>query len=120
MDDHIRWTTATNNRLRADGRIHLDRTHVYTSFHDYLGYRGRGEGGPTDVHVPDHGYPGVVMEVIDASLTRREELDEWLTQHYVPWVQRGTHVPVTHTLRFAPQPLPEGKQPDVADIPGLE
>ena len=24
------------------------------------------------------------------------------------------------TLRFAPQPLPADKQPDVADIPGLE
>jgi hypothetical protein len=26
---------------------------------------------------------------------------------------------VVSTLRFAPQPLPEGKQPDVADIPGI-
>jgi hypothetical protein len=35
-------------------------------------------------------------------------------------VQSGPHSPVVSTLRFAPQPLPEGKQPDVADIPGIE
>jgi hypothetical protein len=121
MDDHIAWTTNTNDRLRADKRIHLERTHVYTSFQDYLGAQRVNEDGPTDVHTLDHGYPGVVMEVVDANPgSSRQDLDSWLVEHYVPWVQQGPHNPVTHTLRFAPQPLPEGKQPDVADIPGLD
>jgi hypothetical protein len=121
MDDHVAWTVATNNRLRADKRIHLERTHVYTSFQDYLGYSREDETGPTDVHTLDRGYPGVVMEVIGAGPnSTRQELDDWLVGEYVPWVQRGSHAPVVSTLRFAPQPLPEGKQPDVADIPGID
>jgi hypothetical protein len=120
MDDHIAWTVATNNRLRADNRIHLERTHVYTSFQDYLGYSRRPGEGPTDVHALDAGYPGVVMEVVGADPdSTRQQLDDWLVRDYVPWVQRGPHAPVVSTLRFAPQPLPEGKQPDVDDIPGI-
>jgi len=116
MDDHIAWTNATN-----DKRIHLERTHVYTAFQDYLGHRRRDPEQPADVHVLDHGYPGVVMEVVDALPGRgRQEIDAWLAEDYVPWVQRGAHGPVATTLRFAPQPLPEGKQPDVDDIPGLD
>jgi hypothetical protein len=121
MDDHIQWTNATNNRLRADKRIHLERTHVYTSFQDYLGGTARDARGPLDIHVLDHGYPGVVMEIVDADpAVGRTDLDRWLAAEYVPWLQRGAHGPVVHTLRFAPQPLPEGKQPDVDDIPGIE
>ena len=120
MDDHVAWTVATNNRLRADKRIHLERTHVYTSFQDYLGYGRKDEEGPTDVHTLDRGYPAVVMEVVGAAPgSTRQELDDWLVREYVPWVQSGSHTPVVSTLRFAPQPLPEGKQPDVDDIPGI-
>lgn len=120
-DDHVAWTVATNNRLRTDKRIHLERTHVYTSFQDYLGYERRAGEEPTDVHTLDRAYPGVVLEVVDAHPgTSRQDLDAWLTSEYVPWVQRGPHAPVAATLRFAPQALPEGKQPDVDDIPGIE
>ncbi len=121
LDDHIRWTSATNYRLRADGRIHLERTHVYTSFQDYLGGSAVDPDGPRDIHALDRGYPGVVMEIIDAHPgTSREALDVWLVSDYIPWVQRGPHGPVAQTLRFAPQPLPDDKQPDVADIEGVE
>ena len=34
-EDHLRWTVATNQRLLPDGRVYLDRTHVYTSFQTY-------------------------------------------------------------------------------------
>ncbi len=121
LDDHIRWTSATNYRLRADDRIHLERTHVYTSFQDYLGGSTAEADGPRDIHALDRGYPGVVMEIIDAHPgTSREALDTWIVDDYVPWVQRGPHGPVAQTLRFAPQPLPDDKQPDVADIEGVE
>jgi hypothetical protein len=107
--------------LRADDRIHTERTHVYTSFQDYLGYGRRDEDGPRDIHSLDHDYPGVLLEVIDADeKLGRDALDEWLQTDYVPWVQRGAHTPVAMTLRFAPQPLPPDKQPDVADIPGVD
>jgi hypothetical protein len=128
MDDHIRWTSATNYRLRADDRILLERTHIYTSFQDYLGGSEVDPSGPRDIHSLDRGYPGVVMEVIDAHPgTSREALDAWLVGEYLPWVQRplrpgsaSTPGPVAQTLRFAPQPLPADKQPDVADIPGVD
>jgi hypothetical protein len=121
MEDHIRWSSSTNYRLRADNRIHLDRTHVMTAFQDYIGYTRRMPEGPRDIHSLDCNYPGVVVEVIDARPnSTRDELDEWLAEEYVPWTQRGPHSPVAMTLRFAPQPLPPDKQPDVFDIPGIE
>ena len=121
MDDHIRWTSSTNYRLRADDRIHTDRTHVYTSFQDYLGYTTGDAEGPRDIHSLDYEFPGVVLEIIDAhESVGRDDLDEWLQSDYVPWTQRGPHSPVALTLRFAPQPLPADKQPDVADIPGVD
>ena len=121
MDDHIRWTGSTNYRLRADDRIHTDRTHVYTSFQDYLGYLAADAQGPRDIHSLDYEFPGVVLKIIDAHEgVSREDLDAWLQSDYVPWTQRGPHSPVAMTLRFAPQPLPADKQPDVADIPGVD
>ncbi len=120
-EDHIRWSTSTNRRLRQDDRIHLDRTHVFTAFQDYLGGVRRTDEEPTDVHALDHGYPAVVMEVVDAHEgTDRADLDAWLVADYLPWVQRGRHSPVAQTTRFTPQPLPEDKMPDVADVPGIE
>ena len=120
-EDHIRWSTSTNRRLRADDRIHLERTHVFTAFQDYLGGVRRSDEEPTDVHALDHGYPAVVMEVVDAHEgTSRDDLDAWLVSDYLPWVQRGQHSPIAQTTRFVPQPLPPDKMPDVADIPGIE
>jgi hypothetical protein len=120
-EDHIRWSTSTNRRLRTDDRIHLDRTHVYTAFQDYLGGVRRSDEEAADVHALDHGYPAVVLEVVDAHEgTSREDLDAWLVEDYLPWVQRGRHSPVAQTTRFTPQPLPPDKMPDVADVPGIE
>jgi len=121
MDDHIRWTSSTNHRLRADGRIHLERTHVYTSFQDYIGARYRDVEGARDIHSLDHPYLGVVMEIVDVDGGRsREELTAWLEAEHLPALQGAAHSPVAQTLLFAPRPLPEDKQPDVADIPGLD
>jgi hypothetical protein len=121
MDDHMQWTVNTNNRLRADSRIHLERTHVYTSFQDYLGDTRTDDTAAKDIHTLDFPFPAVVMEIVDAAPgVSREELDEWLVSDYIPWTQRTPHSPIASTLRFAPQPLPAGKQPDVADIEGLD
>jgi hypothetical protein len=121
MDDHIRWTSSTNYRLRADGRIHLERTHVYTSFQDYLGAVSREPGFPRDIHALDHPYQGLVMEVVDATGGRsRDDLAGWLFSEYLPGLQAAAHSPVAQSLVFTPQPLPEDKQPDVEDVRGLE
>jgi len=121
VEDHVRWSVATNVVLRSEKRIHLERTHVYTSFQDHQGSWSREGRGPRDFHTLDHPYAGVVMEVIDADEgSSREELDAWLRSTYLPWVHRSPANPIGNTVWFAPQPLPADKQPDVADIPGLE
>jgi hypothetical protein len=50
----------------------------------------------------------------------RDGLDEWLRAEYLPWLHRSPGNPIGATVWFAPQPLPEDKQPDVADIPGVD
>lgn len=119
VDDHIRWSVSTNVFLRAQNRIHLQRTHVFTSFQDHEGSAARDLRGPRDFHTLDHPYPGLVMEVIDAN-EDRSALDAYLHAKYVPWVHRSPNNPVGNSVWFAPRPLPADKQPDVADIPGLE
>jgi hypothetical protein len=121
VDDHIRWSVSTNVGLRAAKRIHLERTHVYTSFQDHRGSVSRELRGPRDFHTLDHPYAGVVMEVIDAvDGSDHDALDAWLRAEYLPWLHRSPANPIGNTIWFAPRPLPGDKQPDVADIPGLE
>lgn len=121
VDDHVRWSVATNTILRAEKRIHLERTHVFTSFQDHSGSYLRDARGPRDFHSLDHPYAGVVMEVLDAPEGgTRADLDAYLREEYLPWVHRSPEDPIGQTIWFAPRPLPADKQPDVADIPGLE
>jgi hypothetical protein len=121
VDDHIRWSVSTNVHLRATQRIHLERTHVFTAFQDHVGSFARAAGGPRDIHTLDHPYGGVVMEVIDAAEgLDRSDLDHWLRTEHLPWLHRSPDDPIGNSIWFAPRPLPEDKQPDVADIPGLE
>jgi hypothetical protein len=117
-DDHMRWTVATNQRLLPDGRVYLDRTHVYTSFQSYRGvvYRD-GERGPRDVHSLDYPYRGLVVEVVDAT-DDRDALEQWLRDEYLPARLAGT--PIAMTLLFAPNPLPADKMSYVEDVPGLD
>jgi hypothetical protein len=121
IDDHIRWSVSTNEELRATSRIHLQRTHVYTSFQDFAGSAMREVHGPRDHQTLDHPYQGLVMEVIDANEdSTRDELEEWLRDEYVPWVHRSPDNPIGTTVWFRPRPLPADKQPDVADVPGVD
>lgn len=118
-EDHLRWTVATNKRLLPDGRIYLDRTHVYTSFQDYVGPVYRDGDGPRDIHALDHPYKGLVLEVVDGTEgVTREQLWSWLRDERVPQVLAGS--PVAMCLAFAPMPLPEDKMSYVEDVPGLE
>ncbi|WP_436775875.1 hypothetical protein [Yinghuangia sp. YIM S09857] len=121
VDDHIRWSVATNQVLRAADRIHLERRHVFTAFQDFGGSWRRDVRGPRDFHALDHPYAGVVMEVLDAPEGgTRADLDAYLREEYLPWVHRTPENPIGQSVWFAPRPLPADKQPDVADIPGLE
>jgi hypothetical protein len=116
-DDHLRWTVATNQRLLPDGRIYLDRTHVYTSFQTYTGAVYRDETGPRDIHSLDHPYQGLVMEVVDAA-DDRAALDRWLRAEHLPERMAGSGAAMT--LVFEPIPLPEDRMSYVEDVPGLE
>src|SRR5262245_7274788 len=116
-DDHLRWSVASNQRFLPNGRIYLDRTHVYTSFQSYRGVVYRDEAGPRDIHSLDYPYRGLVVEVVDAS-DDRDALERWLRGEYLPTRLAGS--PIAMTLLFAPNPLPADKMSYVEDVPGLE
>jgi hypothetical protein len=121
VDAHIRWTVATNQVLRATDRILLDRTHVYTAFQDFAGSARRGDAGPRDYQTLDHPYAGLVMEVLGtADEANRDELEAWVRSEYVPSLHAAPGSPIGASVWFSPQPLPEDKQPDANDVPGVD
>lgn len=118
-EDHLRWTVATNKRLLPDERIYLERTHVYTSFQEYVSAVYRDADGPRDIHALDHPYSGLVLDVVDgAHGVDRDQLWTWLRDEHIPRVLNGSSVAMC--LAFAPMPLPEDKMSYVEDVPGLE
>jgi hypothetical protein len=117
-DEHMAWTVATNTRLRADNRVHLERTHVYTSFQSYQGASYRDETGPRDIHALEYPYRGMVLEVIDAAPGKRAELLAWLKAERVPAALAGSDTAMC--LYFQPMPLPADKMPYVKDVEGVD
>jgi hypothetical protein len=118
-DDHMAWTVATNQRLRADGRIHMERTHVYTSFQSYQGASYRDSSGPRDIHALEYPHGGLVLEVIDApSSEGRAALIDWLKRDRVPAALAGSDAAMC--LYFQPMPLPPDKMPYVKDVEGVD
>ena len=117
-EDHMAWTVATNKRLRADDRVHLERTHVYTSFQTYRGASYRDGSGPRDIHALEYPYGGLVLEVIDAAPGKREELLAWLKRERVPAALAGSDAAMC--LYFQPTPLPADKMPYVKDVEGVD
>lgn len=117
-DDHMAFTVATNKRLRADDRVHMERTHVYTSFQTYRGASYRDAKGPRDIHALEYPYGGLVVEVIDAAPGQRDALIEWLKSERVPQAMAGTDV--AQCLYFQPTPLPADKMPYVKDVEGVD
>ncbi len=119
-DDHLRWTVATNQRLLPDGRVYLDRTHVYTlPFQQYAGVSYRDETGPRDIHSLEYPYKGMVVEVVDAAPgVSRDELLRWLKEDRAPRVLAGSAIGMV--LYFEPMPLPPDKMAYVKDLEGLD
>jgi hypothetical protein len=117
-DDHMAFTVATNKRLRADDRVHMERTHVYTSFQTYRGASYRDAKGPRDIHALEYPYGGLVVEVIDAAPGKRDALIDWLKSERVPQAMAGTDV--AQCLYFQPTPLPADKMPYVKDVEGVD
>jgi hypothetical protein len=116
--DHMAWTVATNKRLRADNRVHMERTHVYTSFQSYRGASYRDATGPRDIHALEYPYQGLVLEVIDAAPGKRDALIDWLKAERAPRAMAGTDVAMC--LYFQPTPLPADKMPYVKDVEGVD
>ena len=108
--DHLDWTVAINRRLLPDGRVFQERTHVFTSFQNYLGvvYRD-GDAGPRDIHALNYPYAGLIVEVFDAAPDQDPAgLAAWLKEKHLPGKLEGS--PVAMATVFEPMPLP-GKTP---------
>jgi hypothetical protein len=118
-EDHERWTVATNQRLRADDRIHMERDHVFTAFQQYRGASYRDDEVPRDIHSLNYPFAGLVVEVIDApDGPGREQLLSWLKEEYVPSVLADSDVALC--LYFQPMPLPADKMEYAPDVAGAD
>jgi hypothetical protein len=110
MQDHLEWTTATNQRLIRDQRLanHLHRIEqVYTSFQDHAGTVYRDEHGPRDVHALNYPYQGLVVQAVDApDAAGRAALEQWLLRDHLSAVMRNS--PAAICAVFRAQPFPEG------------
>jgi hypothetical protein len=119
-DEHMKWTVGINRRLNRDGRVHQERTHVFTAFQDHEAtvYRD-GAAGPRDFHALDHPYEGLVLEVIDAEGPQaRRELLEWLLTRHLPRALAGS--PAAMVTVFRPTPLPGDRMAYVKQVEGVD
>jgi hypothetical protein len=104
--DQWRWLGATVSRLREEGRMFADRTHVHTAYYDLLGCRTT---GPRELHALDHPFAGLVLDVVDAETGRsRGELERWLAEEHAPaLLEAGT---AALCVWFAPHPRPPAEE----------
>ncbi|WP_431774818.1 hypothetical protein [Streptomyces cucumeris] len=118
--EHMRWTVAINKRLNRDGRVHRERTHVFTAFQDHaLTVYRDGAAGPRDHHALDHPYTGLVLEVIDTEDPgQRAELLDWLGSRHLP--RRLTGSPAAMVTVFRPTPLPGDRMTYVRQVEGVD
>ena len=126
IEDHEQWSLGANRRLHAEGRGSYrgldqnpleERRHIFTSFSDFLGANYRDDDVPRVVHTLVQPYKGLVVQVIDASEGKRDALDAWLANEYLPSVVNGA---VAVATRFAPRPLPPDKLSHVRELEGVE
>jgi hypothetical protein len=104
--DQWSWLGTAVARLREEGRMFDDRTHVHTAFYDHRATVTRDPGGPRELHALDHPYAGVVLEVVDAEPGRSAELAQWLVGEHVP--ARLAASPAGQCVIFSPRPWPPG------------
>jgi hypothetical protein len=116
-EDHLRWSVGTNQRLLADGRVYLQRDHIFTAFQEFLTSFRRDEDGPRDIHAFDRNYGGLVVEVIDAP--EGGQLDAVVD--YVRTVRAPLAFAngVAQAVLFTPIPLPEDRMSYVKQVEGL-
>jgi hypothetical protein len=117
-EDHLRWSIATNQRLLADGRVYLDRDHIFTAFQEFLGSVYRDESGPLDIHAFDQPYGGLVVEVIDApeGAKNLDAVVEYVRSARAPQAFANG---VAMGVLFTPIPLPEDRMSYVKQVEGL-
>jgi hypothetical protein len=116
-EDHLRWTVGTNQRLLADGRVYLERDHVFTAFQEYLGPFYRDEAGPRDIHAFDYPFGGLVLEVIDADESHGvDDVLDYIRSIRAPEVFGAG---VALGTAFTPYPLPEDRMSYVKQVEGL-
>lgn len=93
------WTLAMLDRLRREGRGFAERSHVYSTYQDYVGAVYRDPGGPRDIHALDYPYRGVVLEVIEVEPAKPvADLQDWLVSSHIP--QKLTGSPAAQCLVF--------------------
>lgn len=112
VDDLARWAQATNEYLReTDGRIHTERSHVFTHFSDYRDGYQAATTSIRDYQLLDADYPGLMMQVIEPAVGRDStEVSSWICTEYLPWLHSSAPEVVAHSVRFTPRPPPDGKR----------
>lgn len=119
-DEHMKWTVGINKRLNRDGRVHQERTHVFTSFQDHEAtvYRD-GAAVPRDFHALDHPYAGLVLQVVDTENPGRRAalLDRLVTRDLPHRLMRLTGGD-GHDL--PPDPLPGDRMTYVKQVEGVD
>ena len=108
-DDNERWSyVAMNDALMPMGRGFKNRRHVYTAFHRYRFGLVR-DPGPMKPHLAlDAGFPGLVIEVVDApSVAAFGALEAWLRDEHLPPVLASS--PAAMVLAFTPVEFSQGR-----------
>jgi hypothetical protein len=106
-EDQWAWLGVAVARLRAEGRMFDDRTHVHTAFYDLRGSVRRGPGHPRDFQALDHPFAGVVAEVLDAPPGGRDALERWILEEHAVAGPPSAFAPLC--VVFSPRPWPDGE-----------
>jgi hypothetical protein len=85
VDEHKKWTGASNAYLVSVGDVVRERTHIFTSFQDRVASVYVDDTVPHDMFALHDPSPGLVLQTIDApSAESRADLEQWLSDTYVP------------------------------------
>jgi hypothetical protein len=113
VEEHKRWTRASNNHLVSIGDVNRDRTHVFTSMQDKAGTVYASDEVPRDIHTLMDPAPGLVLQTVDApDAAGRDALEDWLLDEHLPTrvVPGGV---VSSAMVFRVTPAFVGMKPEV-------